>query len=73
MAGEWEAFRNVFSHLILPASLLGYFALAYISRMTRSFMLNELAQEYVIAARARVCRSRASSGATRCATPWCRW
>jgi peptide/nickel transport system permease protein len=53
MAGEWEAFRNVFSHLILPASLLGYFALAYISRMTRSFMLNELAQEYVIAARAK--------------------
>jgi len=53
MAGEWEAFRNVFSHLILPAALLGYFALAYISRMTRSFMLNELAQEYVIAARAK--------------------
>jgi len=53
MAGEWEAFRNVFSHLILPASLLGYFALAYISRMTRSFMLNELAQEYVVAARAK--------------------
>ncbi|SFV04351.1 peptide/nickel transport system permease protein [Polaromonas sp. YR568] len=53
VAGEWEAFRNVFSHLILPASLLGYFALAYISRMTRSFMLNELAQEYVIAARAK--------------------
>lgn len=51
--GEWEAFRNVLSHLILPASLLGYFSLAYISRMTRSFMLNELAQEYVIAARAK--------------------
>ena len=32
-------------------ALLGYFSLAYISRMTRSFMLNELAQEYVIAAR----------------------
>ncbi|KAA2238147.1 ABC transporter permease [Salinarimonas soli] len=53
MAGEWEAFANVFSHLILPASLLGYFSLAYISRMTRSFMLNELAQEYVVAARAK--------------------
>ena len=53
MAGEWEAFGNVISHLILPASLLGYFSLAYISRMTRSFMLNELAQEYVIAARAK--------------------
>ena len=52
-AGEWETFGNALSHLILPASLLGYFALAYISRMTRSFMLNELAQEYVIAARAK--------------------
>ncbi|PSC06086.1 peptide ABC transporter permease [Alsobacter soli] len=53
MAGEWEAFGNAFSHLILPASLLGYFSLAYISRMTRSFMLNELNQEYVTAARAK--------------------
>ncbi|TIQ82769.1 MAG: ABC transporter permease, partial [Mesorhizobium sp.] len=26
---------------------------AYISRMTRSFMLNELAQEYIVAARAK--------------------
>ena len=53
IAGEWEAFGNAFSHLLLPASLLGYFSLAYISRMTRSFMLNELAQEYVVAARAK--------------------
>jgi peptide/nickel transport system permease protein len=53
MAGEWEAFGNALSHLILPASLLGYFSLAYISRMTRSFMLNELNQEYIVAARAK--------------------
>ena len=53
MAGEWEILGNVLSHLILPASLLGYFSLAYISRMTRSFMLNELEQEYVVAARAK--------------------
>nr|WP_046868973.1 ABC transporter permease [Microvirga massiliensis] len=53
ITGEWEAFWNAFSHLILPASLLGYFSLAYISRMTRSFMLNELGQEYVVAARAK--------------------
>ena len=53
LAGEWEAMGNAFSHLILPASLLGYFSLAYISRMTRSFMLNELTQEYVVAARAK--------------------
>ena len=52
-AGEWQAFGNVLSHLILPASLLGYFSLAYISRMTRSFMLNELSQEYIVAARAK--------------------
>ena len=53
IAGEWEAFGNAFSHLVLPASLLGYFSLAYISRMTRSFMLNELSQEYIVAARAK--------------------
>ena len=53
MAGQWDAFANVLSHLILPASLLGYFSLAYISRMTRSFMLHELSQEYVVAARAK--------------------
>ena len=52
-AGEWEAFSNALSHLILPASLLGYFSLAYISRMTRSFMLSELSQEYIVAARAK--------------------
>lgn len=51
--GQWDVFRDVFGHLILPASLLGYVSLAYISRMTRSFMLNELAQEYVVAARAK--------------------
>lgn len=49
--GRWAAFRNVASHLVLPAAILGYFSMAYISRMTRSFMLNELAQEYVTAAR----------------------
>lgn len=53
IAGEWEAFRNALSHLVLPACLLGYFSLAYISRMTRSFMLAELAHEYIVAARAK--------------------
>jgi peptide/nickel transport system permease protein len=53
MSGEWQAFGNALSHLILPATLLGYFSMAYISRMTRSFMLNELAQEYIVAARAK--------------------
>jgi peptide/nickel transport system permease protein len=51
LGGEWAVFSNAVSHIVLPASLLGYFSLAYISRMTRSFMLNELSQEYVITAR----------------------
>jgi peptide/nickel transport system permease protein len=44
-------FGNAFSHLILPAGLLGYYSLAYIARMTRSFMLDQLGQEYVVTAR----------------------
>ncbi len=51
IAGEMTVFRDAFSHIILPASLLGYFSLAYISRMTRSFMLEQLGSEYVITAR----------------------
>ena len=48
---DWEIFRNALSHLILPASILGTFALAYIARMTRSFMLDQLSQEYILTAR----------------------
>jgi len=51
MAGEWEIFHNALSHLVLPASILGTFALAYIARMTRSFMLDQLSQEYILTAR----------------------
>lgn len=51
LAGEWEVFRDAFWHIVLPASILGYFSLAYIARMTRSFMLAELRQEYVTTAR----------------------
>lgn len=51
MQGAWDVFWNAFGHLVLPGCLLGYFSMAYISRMTRSFMLNELAQEYIVTAR----------------------
>ncbi len=51
LAGDTEVFANALSHIILPASVLGYYSLAYISRMTRSFMLEQLAQEYVTTAR----------------------
>jgi peptide/nickel transport system permease protein len=45
--------------LILPAAILGYFSLAYISRMTRSFMLEQLRQEYITTARAKGLTERA--------------
>ncbi|KTR04346.1 peptide ABC transporter permease [Aureimonas ureilytica] len=51
LSGAWDVFRNALSHLILPALVLGYFSLAYISRMTRSFMLEQLSQDYVTTAR----------------------
>ncbi|MBL4872394.1 MAG: ABC transporter permease [Rhodobacteraceae bacterium] len=51
LAGDWTIFRNAISHIILPAGLLGYYSLAYISRMTRSFMLEQLNSEYIITAR----------------------
>jgi peptide/nickel transport system permease protein len=51
LEGEWDVARDAFRHIILPASVLGFFSLAYISRMTRSFMISEMAQAYVLTAR----------------------
>ncbi|HVJ40965.1 MAG TPA: ABC transporter permease [Dongiaceae bacterium] len=51
LTGDMELFTNAVMHLILPASILGYFSLAYISRMTRSLMLGQLRQEYILTAR----------------------
>ncbi len=51
LAGEWGIVGNALSHLILPAAILGYYSTAYISRMTRSFMLEQLSQEYITTAR----------------------
>ncbi len=51
LARDWEVLRDAVNHLILPASILGYSSMAYITRMTRSFMLDQLNQEYITAAR----------------------
>jgi peptide/nickel transport system permease protein len=51
LAGEWDVFKNALDHIVLPASILGYFSLAYIARMTRSFMIEQLRQEYIVTAR----------------------
>jgi peptide/nickel transport system permease protein len=50
-AGDMDAFRSAFSHLVLPATLLGYIALAYIARMTRGLMIEELSKDYITTAR----------------------
>jgi len=51
--GDMDVFWNALQHLVLPSSILGYLSLAYVARMTRSFMLGQLQQEYVLAARAK--------------------
>ncbi|MGO4155409.1 ABC transporter permease [Cupriavidus sp. YAF13] len=51
MAGEWEVFRSAVRHIALPGCILGLHSIAYISRMTRSFMLSQLSQEYILTAR----------------------
>ena len=55
LARQWDAFSNALAHIVLPATLLGYISLAYIARMTRSFMIDALSQEYVVAARIKGC------------------
>ncbi|SFU31454.1 peptide/nickel transport system permease protein [Pseudoduganella namucuonensis] len=51
LAGDWDAFTNSVKHIALPACILGLHSMAYISRMTRSFMLAQLSQEYILTAR----------------------
>jgi peptide/nickel transport system permease protein len=46
-------------HLVLPAFTLAAYGIAYTARYTRSSMLEELMQEYVITARAKGLRERA--------------
>ncbi len=59
MAGAWDVFRNAAAHLILPAAILGYLSLAYIARMTRSFTIAQLSQDY------------ATTALIKGRTPWC--
>jgi peptide/nickel transport system permease protein len=53
ITGDMSVFWSAVSHIILPASVLAYASIAYISRITRSFMLEQLHQEYVTTARAK--------------------
>jgi peptide/nickel transport system permease protein len=51
--GQWAAMRDALTHLAMPALLLAYVSLSVITRMTRTFMLDALGGEYIVAARAK--------------------
>ncbi len=51
--GQWDAWRDALSHLVLPALTLGFFNMATIARQVRGFMLDSLGAEYIITARAK--------------------
>jgi peptide/nickel transport system permease protein len=53
LARNGAVFASALRHLALPALVLGYYSLAYISRMTRSLMLEQLGQDYIAVARAK--------------------
>jgi peptide/nickel transport system permease protein len=53
LTGRSDLVASAFGHLVLPSAVLGWYAMAYIARMTRSLMIAELAQDYVLAARAK--------------------
>ncbi|MEZ4710235.1 MAG: ABC transporter permease [Caldilineaceae bacterium] len=52
-SGNWPVFQNSLAHLVLPAITLGSFSTAVLVRMTRSAMLEVLAQDYVRTANAK--------------------
>ena len=52
-AGDWDSFYDALAHLAQPVGVLAFFSMAYITRMTRAFMLDALSAEYIITARAK--------------------
>ncbi|MDR7481530.1 MAG: ABC transporter permease [Armatimonadota bacterium] len=51
--GRWDALADALSHLALPALVLGAYVMGTITRVTRSSVLEVLAQDYVRTARAK--------------------
>ncbi|WP_321896945.1 ABC transporter permease [Burkholderia cepacia] len=52
LAGNWEAFRSAFGHLVLPALTMTAFVLAPVMRTTRASMLAVLSSDFIRTARA---------------------
>ena len=53
LRGQWDVFHSSVMHLILPAIVLGSFALGVISRMLRSSLVAALSDDYVRTARSK--------------------
>ena len=53
ITGNWIAFRDCLHHIVLPALTLSYGSLASIMRVTRSSVLEALAQDYIRVARSK--------------------
>ncbi|MDR0252489.1 MAG: ABC transporter permease [Brucellaceae bacterium] len=51
--GDMDAFWDALAHMAQPVIILAYFSMAYITRMTRAFMLDALKGEFVVTARAK--------------------
>jgi len=58
LAKDYDAFWDALAHMAQPVLILAYFSMAYITRMTRTFMLNALSGEFIITARAKGLSSR---------------
>jgi len=59
ITGQWSAFADALTHLILPAIAVGTIPLAIIARMTRSSLLEVLGLDYIRTGRAKGLRERA--------------
>jgi len=51
--GQWDAVRDALAHLAMPSLILAFYTLSVIARMTRTFMLEALSGEFIVAARAK--------------------
>jgi peptide/nickel transport system permease protein len=58
LTGNWTAFKDALSHLILPGFSLATIPMAMIARMTRSGMLEVLGKDYIKTARAKGLKER---------------
>jgi peptide/nickel transport system permease protein len=53
LSGDWPAFWDALSHLVLPAVVLGWSSAGVVSRMVRSSLLEVMGADYIRTARAK--------------------